>query len=153
MVRNYLILFFVLYGMVMCNPRVSAETFISTNAATYHFNREATRSMSFNETNEGIGIDTTYDGRRYLFGAYKNSMYKASWYALTTKNILHSLHYSLDVVGGGVTGYLGDVTPAIGLLITAQFGRIGANIIITPDVPNANVYWFAALQIKLKFGE
>lgn len=148
--KKYLPLFAIIGLILALSPRAHADTFINVNVAAYHYDRKITSDNNFNESNFGIGIELIKSDVGAMFGEYKNSIYDTSWYALARYSPIHIGIFSVGLAAGGVTGYRGSIVkPAAGLIFTAQHKRIGLNLLLTPNIPEDNVYGFAGLQLRL----
>jgi len=125
--------------------------YITANIAAYHLDRDATEKLNLNETNPGIGFEVKKGNLGLAVGNYQNSIRNNSNYALVTYTPINVGIFGFGVVGGAVTGYnAAPVVPAAGLLVTVNTNTVGANIIITPDVPELGVYGFVGLQLTYK---
>ncbi|HLP99222.1 MAG TPA: hypothetical protein VK149_12345 [Sideroxyarcus sp.] len=124
--------------------------YINQNVAAYHIDRKATETRNLRESNPGIGFERDDGETHQMVGAYKNSINKNSAYALFGYTPFQIGDYlRVGIVGGAVTGYEKPVAPAAGLLATYQGDNgIGANIMVTPNVPKQNVYGFIGLQLR-----
>ena len=129
----------------------AADEFLTLNVAAYHFDRKAAKY--FNETNSGIGYEKEDGNMRTMTGMYRNSLYATSFYALKAYTPIHIGKTSIGVFGGGVTGYIMKISPAIGVLITYQASNnIGINLTVVPTVraQHIKVYGFSAIQLRYK---
>lgn len=135
-------------ALLLVSSSALAEDYLNINLAARHFDRAATERLNLNEINQGIGLERDLGTIRCLGGVYKNSDYVTSAYALIGYTPIQSQHFKFGVSGGLVSGYSKSLMPAISLLSTVQFGKIGANLYIVPNVRSMNVYGFASLQLR-----
>lgn len=141
----------ILIASLFISSNAMADTYINVNVAAYHFNRDATAKYNFNEVNPGVGIEFSNRNNGYMFGVYNNSIYGQSAYALATYTPIHVSNVDIGVVGGGVTGYkYAYIVPAVGVLMTMKYKRVGVNIMLVPEVQSMDVYGFAGLQLSYK---
>lgn len=126
------------------------ETFVNVNAAAYHFDREAVKEHDFNENNLGLGLEYSSKNWGVLAGEYKNSLRKTSWYVLGRYSPLHFGNVDVGIVAGALTGYAQPISPAVGLIVSAQWEKVGFNVILTPSIPEKGAYGFAGLQLRYK---
>ena len=122
--------------------------YINQNLAAYHWERDAVKKYNLNENNPGIGFERDYGLSRLMVGGYKNSDRKNSLYALLGYTPVEINNLKAGVFGGGVTGYDRPVIPAAGLLFSYQGKDLGANVMLTPNVPRQNIHGFAGLQLR-----
>lgn len=141
----------ILIIAMLVSSNVMADAYINVNVAAYHFNREATKTYNFNEINPGIGMEFSDRNGGYMVGTYKNSIYRQSVYALVSYTPIHVSNVDIGVVAGGVTGYeYAPIVPAIGVLVTMKYKKVGINLMLVPEVQSIEAYGFAGLQLSYK---
>lgn len=125
--------------------------YFNQNLAAYHWDRDAVHARGFSENNPGLGYERGVGSLKYMAGGYENSMRKHSLYALLGYQPIQIGNFKAGVVGGGVTGYQHGVDPVGGALLSYDGKDYGANLVLTPNIPNQHVYGFAGLQLKYPF--
>ena len=104
-----------------------------------------------NRITEGLGYEHAAGELRFAVGFYDNSNCRYSSYAAAAWLPARlSERVRLGVIGGGVTGYKANVTPAGGLTLTYEGERYGFNLIGIPPLSDSSpgVFW---LQGKVRW--
>lgn len=127
-------------------------TYMDINLASHHFSRNEVARQNLSEVNPGFGLERDAGEWRQMAGVYRNSIRRASAYALVGYTPLHITRLRMGLVGGAITGYEIPVAPAVGLIASLQFDRFGVNLIMVPDahVMHKEVNGFAGLQVRYR---
>jgi hypothetical protein len=126
------------------------EVWLSTGFKTWHFDN----GLGLNGHNPGWGGEYRYSTTLAVTGG---QFYNSDWH---TSNYLGGLWHPLAVgpfrfgiYAGLFDGYPrmqnGGVFAALAPVISAEYGRIGANLIIVPTIQD-RLYGGISLQLKLK---
>lgn len=140
---------YLFFALLFTAP-ANAETYLNLNTVAYHYDRSAVAQQHFNETTPGIGIEHERGDYRLMAGIYRNSIRRESVYALVGYMPVRHSALSIGVAGGMATGYLPTIVPAIGLVATLQFNRVGINLFAVPNMLSRGSYGFAGLQLRCK---
>lgn len=137
-----------IFALLLVSSSALAEDYLNINLAARHFDRAATERLDLNEINQGVGLERDLGTIRYLGGFYKNSDRITSAYVLVGYTPFQTQHVKFGMTGGMVSGYSRSLMPAISLLTSVQFGKVGVNLYIVPSVRSMNVYGFASAQLR-----
>ncbi|MFC0676924.1 hypothetical protein ACFFGH_03530 [Lysobacter korlensis] len=138
--------------------RPEPQWWLDVNLGSYHFGDESgflPPGERFNEFNPGIGVEVQWQPRHAVAAGYfRNSVDRNSLYALYQYTPLQFGRYvRVGGMVGAVTGYPGyndgGIAPAGGLVVKIERGRIGANLIVLPEIPDVTPTTLG-LQVKLR---
>ena len=108
------------------------------NVTSYHFSQYR---EYMNTDNRGLGVEYASGDMLGMIGEYRNSNKQHSDYALAAYTPWHFGPVSIGGAIGGVNGYsgvnAGGWFPAAAGLIRAEFGKLGANLLIMPKTKDS----------------
>ena len=137
--------------VLICSPAI-ADNYLVINAGAHHWNRDQVHSQDLNERNFGIGFEHGDADRILAIGYYRNSLDRISTYAIYGWTPLHAGPFKAGAIVGYVSGYpVAPIVPAVGLVIAAQYQKVGVNVLMVPSVDSLHVAGFAGFQLKYKF--
>ena len=125
---------------------------------SYHIHPQ----QHFEDFDPGIGIECNFRPEwAASFGYFRNSLIRPSFYggAVYAPEALHWGSIRLGAMGGVISGYnygrfgVGENHRAGLVLIPSailNFGRIGANILLVPPIPQDRLPFTIGLQVKLR---
>jgi hypothetical protein len=137
----------------------SNGVWVDAMIGSHHFHPK----KDFEQFNPGIGVECWINSEWALTGGYfRNSLSKPSFYGggVWAPEFAHWGVVRLAAMGGLISGYdyggwgIGHnhtVGPVIAPIIMAEYGRVGANIILIPPIPSSDLPFTMALQLKLRF--
>lgn len=117
----------------------------------------------FDQFNPGIGSECWVSPQWAVTGGYfRNSLSAPSFYGggVWSPEFVHWDYVRLAVMGGVISGYdygkwgFGHdhkVGPVAAPLIMAEYGRIGANIILIPPIPSSDLPFTLGFQLRVRF--
>ena len=143
---KYIILVAILFSF---NTQ-AAETWGVINTTSYHVNSK----QKPNQNNYGVGIEYHDESLVYLAGAYKNSVDKTSVYGMIGWMPIEVGAVKMGVAAGVVNGYPrmnnGGIAPAVVGMVSVEFEKVGANVMIIPGYKDKAPLTFG-FQVKFKF--
>ena len=131
----------------------SKKVWVSPGFISYHFDRNA----DLNETNQGIGLEYTISpSQSIVAGSFKNSERSQSTYIGSSYQPWHFGNFKFGAVVGVINGYSGTVggfTPMVAPVISYEHSKMGANVLLIPNIPinNAKIHGAVAFQFKFAF--
>ena len=154
-------------GFLLCllALRVSAAslcpygTWADFMIGSYHVNPD----KHFEDFDPGIGVECKFKPEwAASVGYFRNSLLRPSFYAgaVYAPEFLHKGWIRLGAMGGVISGYnfgrfgVGE-NHRTGLVLVPSaildFGRLGANILLVPPIPQDHLPFTIGLQAKLRF--
>lgn len=117
---------------------------------SYHVNP----AEHYNENNLGLGVEYRRDALIATAGAYRNSAYKNSVYAMVGALPIEVGPFKMGGLVGIANGYPlmnnGGIVPAAAGIIALEGERAGVNLVIIPGIKEKTPLTIA-VQVKVKF--
>jgi len=117
----------------------------------------------FDQFNPGIGVECWVAPQWALTGGYfRNSLSAQSFYGggVWAPEFAHWGYVRLAAMGGLISGYdygkwgIGHdhkLGPVLAPVIMAEYGRVGANIILIPPIPSSDLPFTLGFQLRIRF--
>lgn len=118
---------------------------IAVNLTSYHINRDAKR----NEKNLGIGYEVRDGYLVKMAGAYRNSFYRNTVYALVGYEPINFAGFGIGIFGGLATGYRQKI--AAGIMV--DYGQVSFKICPPFELDGRKTEGFIGMQLKFELGD
>jgi hypothetical protein len=139
----------------VCSDGLYADAMIGS----YHVHPK----KHFDQFNPGIGAECWISPQWAVTGGYfRNSLSAPSFYGggVWAPEFAHWGFVRLAAIGGVISGYdygkwgFGhdhNAGPVLAPLIMAEYGRVGANIILIPPIPSSDLPFTLGFQLRIRF--